>query len=585
MIHSELEFADFVPSVVMAVALAAGLLAGGCGAPANSEGADESSADTNAGGPAPRADASSEGGASDTGAGGGDTFVPEEEEFLVREVASTDDFVFVPNSGESSSTVARISGSDLSIVPIRVALEPVAVRATDLPDVGAVAYVLSEGTSAISIVRAEKIDRFTDPDRRVNVLPVPKEINSLALSPDGRHLLGYIDPDEPLPGDASVSSLQVASLVRLGSDGDDEAYQLSVSRLIRDIEFTEDGSQAFLVGRDGVNRVVLDDVSEDRFVPTLDLDLSDSAFPPTDCEVEVGPQGGVLAVRSSSFDGLALHRPPAPDAGSEAEGKTVKVSLPEPPTDIDLHAPADGPLTVIASLPNSSKVALVGIETVFSESDSGSSGDEGSDQAGVEILDAGAATPGLAQVTPDDKNVLLYTSREETPDLGLLDLASNDVSTYPVRNQIRSVAVAPTSETAVVVHEKQEGQPPDDSTLEVFQHSHGLTLFDIGTGYRRPVALRGDPAGLVMTANSQGTPLLFAMLQPDENGTRGVTRIDLLSYRTNFETLPRRPKQIGRVAGKIFVSQESEVGRITFFDVDSGERQTVSGYELNAEIE
>jgi len=585
MIHSELEFADFVPSVVLAVALAAGLLAGGCGAPANSEGADESSADTNAGGPAPRADASSGGDASDTGAGGGDTFVPEEEEFLVREVASTDDFVFVPNSGESSSTVARISGSDLSIVPIRVALEPVAVRATDLPDVGAVAYVLSEGTSAVSVVRAEKIDTFTDPDRRVNVLPVPKEINSLALSPDGRHLLGYIDPDEPLPGDASVSSLQVASLVRLGSDGDDEAYQLSVSRLIRDIEFTEDGSQAFLVGRDGVNRVVLDDVSEDRFVPTLDLDLSDSAFPPTDREVEVGPQGGVLAVRSSSFDGLALHRPPAPDAGSEAEGKTVKVSLPEPPTDIDLHAPGDGPLTVIASLPNSSKVALVDIETVFSESDSGSSGDEGSDQAGVEILDADAATPGLAQVTPDDKNVLLYTSREETPDLGLLDLASNDVSTYPVRNQIRSVAVAPTSETAVVVHEKQEGPPPDDSTLEVFQHSHGLTLFDIGTGYRRPVALRGDPAGMVMTTNSQGTPLLFAMLQPDDNGTRGVTRIDLSSYRTDFETLPRRPNQIGRVAGKIFVSQESEVGRITFFDVDSGERQTVSGYELNAEIE
>jgi hypothetical protein len=39
------------------------------------------------------------------------------------------------------------------------------------------------------------------------------------------------------------------------------------------------------------------------------------------------------------------------------------------------------------------------------------------------------------------------------------------------------------------------------------------------------------------------------------------------------------------VAGKIFISQEATDGRITFIDVDSGEQQTVSGYELNAGID
>jgi hypothetical protein len=44
-----------------------------------------------------------------------DTFAPEQESFLVREVATTDDYVFVPNSSSESTTVARISAGDLSV--------------------------------------------------------------------------------------------------------------------------------------------------------------------------------------------------------------------------------------------------------------------------------------------------------------------------------------------------------------------------------------------------------------------------------------------------------------------------------------
>ena len=52
-----------------------------------------------------------------------DDFVEEREEFLVREVAATDRYVFVPNSAPGSNTVAMIDGEDFSIVPFRVGLE------------------------------------------------------------------------------------------------------------------------------------------------------------------------------------------------------------------------------------------------------------------------------------------------------------------------------------------------------------------------------------------------------------------------------------------------------------------------------
>src|SRR5699024_8640281 len=99
--------------------------------------------------PAPRPDNNQTGGDGwyepDAGRGYGDAaaddddFVPEQEEFLVREVATTAAHVFVPNSAQGSHTVALIDGRDFSIRPIPVGAEPVAVRAATVDGVGDIA--------------------------------------------------------------------------------------------------------------------------------------------------------------------------------------------------------------------------------------------------------------------------------------------------------------------------------------------------------------------------------------------------------------------------------------------------------------
>ena len=501
-----------------------------------------------------------------------DEFIPEDETFLVREVATTAAYVFVPNSSPDSNTVALIDGRDYSIRPMPVGREPTVVRAASVEDAGDVAYVLCEGDATVAIIRADAGTQ--NPIDQVNLLRVPREVNALALSPDGRHLLAYIDPEKPLRADSGVASLQAAALIRLGETrADDKVFNLSVTRSVRDIEFSADSTQAYLVGREGINRVFLHEVAGDTFVAPLPLELSGSLFPPTDFEIEVDPGGEYLVARSSDFSGVALYRPP-----TDAHAASLRlIELSAIPTDIDLYQGADGSPALIATLRQSAEVALIDVNASL----------DAPEDAPVlpTILPVSQVSPGLALLTPTGEQALLYSTLLDLPNIGIFDLATHDLRTYELRNRIRSVAISPDASTAVIVHKKREGQPPVDADpLTFFQHNNGLTLLDMPSGYRRPVLLDGEPMDLVLTQDSDDTAFVYVMQQSTNPALRGVTRINLRNYRSDFFKLARQPQQMGLVAGKIFVSQSALEGRITFFDVDSGAQRTVSGYELNAGI-
>lgn len=521
---------------------------------------DAGSSDTgNAGGGAPR----------DAG-GQADVFVPEEEEFLVREVAATDSFVFVPNASETSNTVARIDGRDFDIEPMSVGQQPTAVRAASVPGVGDVAYVLSEGASTVAIIR----ESSSADGQGVSLLPVPDEVNALRLSPDGRHLLAYIDPSKPIDQSSGVASLQTLALVRLGdAPADDAVYQLSVTRLIDDIEFTADGAEAFVIGREGINRIVLGDITEDTFIGPLDLGQLHSVLPPEDLEVEVSDDGSFLVARSSAYSGLAILE--VEPAGGESPAE-VLIATDAIPTDIDLYDDPDGGPSVLVTVRDAGQLLLIEVADALASPD----------DPPVRTLAVESVAPGLAQLTPSGDQALVYTTLSLRPELGVLDLASETVRAYELRNQIRSVALSADSRTAVVVHAKQPGPAPTDaSALEFFQHNHGLTLFDLASGYRRPVILQAEPADLVVTEDADGQSVVYVMLQSADPDLRGVLRVGLSDYRTDVYRLARQPEQIGVVAGKVFVSQQADEGRITFIDVDTGAQRTVSGYELNAAID
>lgn len=562
------------PARALTIAAALGLALLGCGEQTSSDAAGPGwgpGAENNHGGSPPTDPAPPEPDPEAPG-GGEDPFEPEQEEFLVRELATTAAHVFVPNSAPESHTVAVIDGRDFSIQPIPVGAEPTLVRAAEVQGQGDVAYVLNAGDSTVAIIRAE--ESAQEPEDKVNLLRVPRETNALALSPDGRHLLAYIDPDRPFSEHSSMASLQSAALIRLGdSRAEDRVFELSLTRLIRQIEFSQDSAQLILVGQEGINQILLDEIQTDRMIPPLALRLSGSDFPASDYQVELSPAGDILVARHSDFEGVLFYRL----SGDEPVGEARLVELSAVPTDLDLFVDAGGDLALFVTLRDANEVAIIDVEATLLA-------DEEAPPQPL-ILPAEEVQPGLATFTPRGDQALLYSTLVDMPSLGVLDIESGALQAYPLRNRIRSLAVSPDSESAVVVHKKREGHPPAGADpLETFQYSHGLTLVDLATGYRRPLSLKSEPADLVMVEQSDDTPLLFVMQPSQDASARGFSLINLKNYRSDFHQLPRQPEQMGRVADKVFISQTSREGRITFVDIDTGAQRTISGFELNAGI-
>lgn len=512
----------------------------------------------------------------DSGGGGepgetDDDFEPEEEEFLVQQVAATDSYVFVPNQSEDSDTVALIDGRDFSVRPMRVGRQPTEVVAADVDGEGAVAYVLSTGQPTVAIVRA---DADGDGEAAVNLLPVPWEVNKLALSPDGRHVLAYIDPDEPLNEASSTASLQTMALIRLGEPGEaDEVFQLSVTRQIDNIAFSADGTQAFVVGQEGINYLPLEDIKADAFLPAIDLGMAPDEFSPQDREVAFSADGSVMAMRTSQYEGVGIFEFDS-DEGAIADHRLI--DLDGIPSDLGLFEADDGQLRAVVTVRDTSQVVLFDVEQALAAADD--------DVSFLEVLDASGADAGIGRLSPDESKLAVFSTLPLMPMVGLVDLETGELNSYEMRNQIRSLALSPDSQTAVVVHRAQAGPPPTNDPEDQFRHRPGITLWDLESGYRRPLGLRGEPEDILMTTDGEGHPYLFVMLTADNRADEGVLRVDLVSHRTDFTRLPRRPMQLGAVAEQIFVSQEEEMGRITFFDVADNEQRTVSGYELNAGI-
>jgi len=79
----------------------------------------------------------------------------------------------------------------------------------------------------------------------------------------------------------------------------------------------------------------------------------------------------------------------------------------------------------------------------------------------------------------------------------------------------------------------------------------------------------------------------FVMLEDAARDVAAVQQLNFTSFRQETVDLARPPEAIGVVpaTGRIFVSQLSETGRITFIDAETGRQQHVTAFQLNRRIE
>ena len=142
---------------------------------------------------------------------------------------------------------------------------------------------------------------------------------------------------------------------------------------------------------------------------------------------------------------------------------------------------------------------------------------------------------------------------------------------------VSKVGLSPTGETTVVFHSKSNGDTPSTSQ---FYGSHALSLIDMNDLFSTAYKLVAEPTSF--TSTPDGDIGFFIM--------EGQPYLEMLNYRTLVPSevrLPSVPVHLGSLPDTniAFVSQEHNLGRISFFDTDEGDLQTITGFELNSAID
>jgi hypothetical protein len=180
-------------------------------------------------------------------------------------------------------------------------------------------------------------------------------------------------------------------------------------------------------------------------------------------------------------------------------------------------------------------------------------------------------------LSPDNSQGILYSTQTELSRMGVWDREEEDIIIRGLVKPISNVGVSPTGETAIVFHPQSNGDTPSTSQ---FYNRHALSLVDMKDFFTSAYQLAAKPETFASTPDGK---IGFYIMQ-------GQPYLELLNYQTFVPTevpLPSVPVHLGTLPDTniAFVSQEHDLGRISFFDVDEDALKTITGFELNSAIE
>jgi hypothetical protein len=184
----------------------------------------------------------------------------------------------------------------------------------------------------------------------------------------------------------------------------------------------------------------------------------------------------------------------------------------------------------------------------------------------------------------DGALLVLFTTATPREGLVVLDLATETWLPVSLRKTVRTVGVAPGGQTAIVIHDKLEGDPDLFPDLEErIDHEHGYSMVDLASGFVRLQVTEVNPEPMLLYEDGQHA---FLALRDDEQGVRELEAVDLAAFQVRTIGLPSPPSALGAVpdTAQAYVAQDHKSGRITFVGVDTLDTQTVTGFELGAEV-
>jgi DNA-binding beta-propeller fold protein YncE len=458
----------------------------------------------------------------------------EETTLLGLRPATTPDYVFVANADRD--TVTRIAVPALDVITASVGVRPSMV-ATSADHTLAVTF--NEGSDSLSVIDAETL--------AVTEVEIRDNLNAMVMSTDGRWAICYHDlSEEEAPdydGAISYNEISIVDLVTLTH------HETVVGMFPHDVQFTEDSSTAVVVSDDYLAVI---DLSGDT-PATARIALSDDTVdPPAAEEVLLDPAGQYAFVRQYGVDNLVLVDIPG--------RATSPLLVGDSPTDMDLSP--DGTQAIVVAR-GSSEVWTY---------------DMADPTALPEVLSLpDDAIFGQLQLSPVGELGILYSTVSGESRYGLWDRSTDEITTVGLVKPISSLGISPDGASALIFHTLDNGDTDPDS---VFYSHHALTLIDLSDGFANPVRLDAEPIAYDNAADGRTG---FVILD-------GEPGLQVLHYETLIHDqldLPSAPVYLGVLpdTNTAYVSQEHDLGRISFFEADTEELRTITGFELNAAIE
>jgi len=478
---------------------------------------------------------------SDTdGAGGGgggaseDTAPPEEEADTLRLMpAGTDAYVFVANPGRD--TVTRISVPGLQVLTAEVGQTPTAVLTTsDYRH----AVTLNEGDDTLSIVDADTME--------VDTVALRPNFNALSLSGDGQWAMAWYDPDRESSGrSGGVQSFNEVSLVHVPTR---THVPMAVGFNPRGVRWANDGRLAVIVSDAALATV---DLTAETLVPTL-IDIADDPVdaPPAE-EVELSDDGAWAFVRQFGASSIL-----AVDLDTRA---VEAIPVGDNPTDLDLSP--DGRTLAVVSR-GARQLQLFDPGNPFAEPD---------------VVDLPEAY-GSILFTGDAETAILTTNAVALPRFPTIDLATGDLTERSLVKPVGTVGVNPTGDALLVFHTRTNAADADTSSP--FYNKWALTLVDLDDYRQNPMVLPAET-----TAYSTSDDGRYGFFVMEGQKLLETLRFDTLLYEER--RLPSAPVHLGVLPGTqtAWVSQEHDLGRISFYDAPTDTLDTLTGFELNSAIE
>lgn len=441
---------------------------------------------------------------------------------------------------------------DLSLQAVPVPAGPQALAV--VPNTEA-ALVLSVAAQALTWVDMEG-------GPAVQSVRLQRRFSAISVSPDGTWAVLWtpdgVDPDDGAEGLVAFVNIQALS------QGEVEPIEVAAGFRHTDVHFIVAGARTVSVvvlGKGLATVVQVADLGGEALLAQRIL-LPEAFADVVGREVVAAPGADILLMRSLATPALGI---------LQVSSSTVaQIALPGRATDIDLSPTAD---RAVVAIRGTGQVALLPLPEVLSST------------AAMEFIDIEGVSPGQVEVAADGLHAALFSGQDGSERFGWLDLLTGELVIFSqIEKEVRSIALTPNGQGAIILHRANPDSTAADAYERAVDKDEGYSLVDLSTGFTQ-LKRTGAAVPLEVSFGVSGRYAAISVLD-EAGGQHRLESADLSTLIVRSFNLASSPRFLGALPGgeRVWVTQVHPAGRISVLDMDSGRLQTLTGFQLNAEI-